>query len=221
MDSLTLKDRWRLFRPNVISGIAYWAVKAINATVRTEFDHIDRLDHSRPAVLCGWHGRTFQFTYYFRNRGCWVIISQSRDGDIQNSIFKKFGYQTIRGSTGRGGARAAVESIRALRKGGIMALSPDGPRGPSHVVQAGCVTMAQKSGALLYAVGVSAKARFIAKSWDSYLVPYPFTKGLMILGEPIEVPADATEEQLESIRLQLEQEITRYETEADRRLGHG
>src|SRR5450755_4982605 len=75
-------------------------------------------------ILFGWHGRTATGAKFFRKRGFWAIISLSRDGEMQDKIFRRLGFKTIRGSTGRGGARALVESIRVLRAGGVMALTP-------------------------------------------------------------------------------------------------
>jgi lysophospholipid acyltransferase (LPLAT)-like uncharacterized protein len=170
-------------------------------------------------IFCGWHGRSFAFSDYFRQRGWYVIISHSSDGEMQNRVFKKLGYKVIRGSTGRGGVRAAVEAIRALKEGGTMAMTPDGPRGPSGVVQGGVMLMAQKSGAGLIPVGISARPRIVAKSWDKYIIPLPFSKILMIFGEPIYVPLKATEEEIEAVRLQLESEIHRLEQLAESELG--
>jgi lysophospholipid acyltransferase (LPLAT)-like uncharacterized protein len=137
---------------------------------------------------------------------------------MQNHIFQKLGYRTIRGSTARNGAQAAIESIRALKSNGTMALTPDGPRGPSHVVQGGVMLIARKSGGLLIPVGIAAKPRFHIRSWDRYMVPLPFARGLMIFGDPISLPRDADEETVEARRLELENEINRLEVEAERRV---
>ena len=98
-------------------------------------------------------------------------------------------------------------------------MTPDGPRGPSGVVQGGVMLMAQKSGAGLIPVGISARPRIVAKSWDKYIIPLPFSKILMIFGEPIYVPLKATEEEIEAVRLQLESEIHRLEQLAESELG--
>jgi lysophospholipid acyltransferase (LPLAT)-like uncharacterized protein len=157
---------------------------------------------------------------FFRKRGYWVIISKSKDGDIQTHVFQNLGFNVIRGSTGRGGERALIESIRELKKGATMAITPDGPRGPTHVVQGGIMLMAKKSGAWLVPCGVSARPRFLAKSWDSYMVPMPFSKCVMTFGEPVQVPPDATDEGVEEIRLRLQDAMTQLEMEAERILGY-
>src|SRR5476649_1139552 len=112
-------------------------------------------------IFCGWHGRSFAFSDYFRGRGWYVIISHSSDGEMQTRIFSRLGYKIIRGSTGRGGVRAAREAITALEEGGTMAMTPDGPRGPSGVVQGGVMLMARKSGAGLVPVGIAARPRVV------------------------------------------------------------
>jgi lysophospholipid acyltransferase (LPLAT)-like uncharacterized protein len=213
-----IKVRWRLIRPELVSGLAFIVLRALGSTLRVITENFPRDDSK--SIICGWHGRSLLFGNLYRNRGYWVVISQSRDGDIQNHIFTKLGFRTIRGSTGRGGARAAIEAIRALRDGGTMAMTPDGPRGPSHIVQGGVMLMALKSGAALIPVGISAKPRLLIKSWDRFMVPVPFARGMMIFGEPVTVPDGADEEAVEAVRKELESEMIRLECEAERRLGH-
>lgn len=212
-----VKYTWRAIRPKFASGILYGILRSISSTVRLEIINYPEIDDR--SIFCGWHGRSFLFANHYRNRGWWVIISQSNDGEMQAKIFKRLGFDIIRGSTGRGGVRAAVEAIRVLKDGGIMALTPDGPRGPSGVVQGGVMLMAQKSGARLVPVGISARPRLFAKSWDQYMLPMPFGRAVFIYGEPIHVPKSSTEEEVEAIRLRLETEIHRLEREADIHLG--
>lgn len=216
-----MKQWWRNVRPHVISGLVYAIARFIGMTMRIEVQNYDKVK-ALPGgkILAGWHGRTLMAATLFRNEGVWTIISQSRDGEMQNKIFKKFGFNTIRGSTGRGGVKAAVESIKVLRKGGTMAFTPDGPRGPSGVVQSGIMLMAKKSGAALIACGVSAKRRWLAGSWDRYMVPLPFTKGIMIFGEPIYLADDASDDQVEEVRLALEADLHRLQALAESAMGH-
>lgn len=209
----------RKVRAETVSGILFGILRFLGVTLRVTTENFPEDDGK--SIICGWHGRSLVFGNHYRNRGYWVVISQSRDGDIQNYIYQKLGYRTIRGSTGRGGARAAIEAIRALRDGGTMAMTPDGPRGPSHVVQGGVMLMALKSGAALVPVGISARPRKLIKSWDRFLVPAPFARAIMIFGEPIRLPEGACEEKIEQARQQLEAEMIRLEIEAEKRLGYG
>ncbi|HZH98856.1 MAG TPA: DUF374 domain-containing protein, partial [Fimbriimonadaceae bacterium] len=148
-----MKQWWRDRRPYVVSGGVYFAARLIGKSLRLRVEGHERLAEIEGGkIVCGWHGRSLIPANFFKGKGVWAIISLSRDGEMQKRIFTKFGFQIIRGSTGRGGARAAVESIRVLRTGDTMAVTPDGPRGPSGVVQPGVILMAQKSGAALIPV---------------------------------------------------------------------
>ncbi len=166
-------------------------------------------------IFVGWHGRTFIPANFLKGRGVWCIVSLSRDGEMQTRIFTNFGFQVIRGSTGRGGERALVEAIRVLRKGGEMAMTPDGPRGPEHIVQPGVMMMARKSGCALIPVGSSAKRCWLAPTWDHYMIPWAFSRALFVFHDPIYVPAEATEEEVESLRLQLQDAVNKAQAEAD------
>ncbi|MBS1703868.1 MAG: lysophospholipid acyltransferase family protein [Armatimonadetes bacterium] len=205
----TLKVR---IRKRVAIFLGYTAVRFIGKSLRLQVDGWEKFEgNDQKAIFCGWHGKSLIFANYFRKRGYWVIISTSNDGDIQNEIFLKLGYQTIRGSTAREGVRAALQGVKKIKEGGTMAITPDGPRGPSGVVQGGVMLMAHKAGARLVPVGISAKSAFYANSWDRYMLPKPFSKARMIFGDPLTVPENASEEQVEEVRLQLENEIKRLE----------
>ncbi|MBS1724928.1 MAG: lysophospholipid acyltransferase family protein [Armatimonadetes bacterium] len=218
---MTLKQRWRNVRPYVLSPLVYFVARILSATWRIKAEGYEPVE-SLPGgkIYAGWHGRTFVAAAFFRGKGLWTIISHSKDGDMQDAIFKGFGFKTIRGSTGRGGVKAAIASIDVLKQGAVMAFTPDGPRGPSGVVQGGIMLMAKKSGALLVPVGVSANRRIQIKTWDRYMVPKLFARCLMIFGDPISLPQDASDEVVEEVRLKLQSELHRLEALAESRCGH-
>ncbi|MEQ1823763.1 MAG: lysophospholipid acyltransferase family protein [Fimbriimonadaceae bacterium] len=198
----------------------YHLARAIGRTLRLTaigFEPYENSGHAQ--IFCGWHGRSFIAANFLRNRKAWVIVSHSRDGEMQTRIFKRFGFQVIRGSSGRGGERALVEAIRVLKANGEMAITPDGPRGPSEVVQGGVLLMSKKSGAWLVPVGLSARPCSYAKSWDRYMVPWLFSRAVFKFGDPIVVPPDADEDMLEAKRIELEEAINRIQAEADKFVG--
>ena len=214
---MRLKDHWRERRPELISGMMYRVVSRIGRTLEVEIRGIEETPER--TIFCGWHGGSFLFATQCRDQGWWVIISASRDGDIQNLIFERLGFRTTRGSTGRNGERAAVRAIKALRAGGVLALTPDGPRGPSGVVQPGAILIAQRSGATLVPLGLAATPRWtILKSWDRFWIPKPFSRGLIVAGEGIAVPRDAGPEEMESIRLRLQTAIDEVQARVEREI---
>jgi lysophospholipid acyltransferase (LPLAT)-like uncharacterized protein len=216
-----MKPLWRKVRGKIFRGLIYHVASLIGRTLRIESPRLQEvLDRPGGKIIAGWHGRSLVAGVVFRNRGVYTIISHSRDGEMQNYIFRKFGFKTIRGSSSRGGIKAAVESIRVLRKGGAMAFTPDGPRGPSGVVQTGIMVMAQKSGAPIIPGAFHADRRWVLGTWDSYMVPKPFARVVLLFGDPIFVPKEATPEEVEALRLHLQDEMHRLENEAAVQVGH-
>lgn len=217
-----MKRWWRRVRGRILPGPIYALASALGRTWKFETEGYEAIrNEPRSVIFAGWHGRTIVAAIFFRGQGVWTIISLSRDGEMQNRIFQRFGFNTVRGSTGREGVKALIECIRVLKPGGArMAFTPDGPRGPSGIVQDGIIQMAQKSGALVVPVGVSASRRWLVRSWDRFMVPKPFARTVMIFGEPIEIPKDAPPEIAESARRLLESELHRLEAAAEAKMGH-
>ncbi len=79
--------------------------------------------------------------------------------------------------------------------------------------------MAQKSGAKLVPIGISARPRLLAKSWDRYMIPLLFARGVMIYGDPITVPKHASEREVEASRTRLQAEIERLQNLAEAEMG--
>jgi lysophospholipid acyltransferase (LPLAT)-like uncharacterized protein len=196
-------------------------VRLIGRTLRIQVINEEKFEGIKGGkIICGWHGRSSIGGAKYRDRGFWVIISLSKDGEIQNKIFQKLGFHTIRGSSGRGGERALVESIRVLRDGAAMCITPDGPRGPSGIAQPGVLAMARKSGCALVPIGISSRPRILLKkAWDKHMIPIPFGKSMMVFGDPYYLAKDATEEQIEDVRLSLERDMHTLQDEAERLLG--
>ncbi len=207
-------------RSRLLGGLIYTLARLLFRTLRLHFENPDGLDTGgKGAIFVTWHGRSLIPANVFRNRGYWALISLSRDGELQNNIFSRFGFQTIRGSTGRGGVRGALQMARKVRDGGVLAFTPDGPRGPTHKVQLGVILMAEKSGAPIIPLGISASRRWLMRSWDSYMLPKPFARAYFLVGTPIHIPPNLDEAGREAYAAQVEVAINRLEREAEHRAG--
>lgn len=207
-----MKERRRRLAARLVARL----VRLIGSTWRIELAGEVPPPGARSLVICGWHGKSLPFALAFRDRGYVVMISRSNDGDLQNAVFSSLGFESVRGSSGRGGERALVAAIRALRDGKVMAMTPDGPRGPSGVVQPGVVLMAQRSGALLVPTGIAARPNRRARSWDRFLIPLPFARALIVFGAGVPVPPEADPE---TVARDFAACIDALEDEAARRLG--
>jgi lysophospholipid acyltransferase (LPLAT)-like uncharacterized protein len=176
---------------------------------------------SRRFILAFWHSRILIVSYLYKGWGGVSLVSGSKDGEIIAQILKRQGQETIRGSTSRDGVRALAKLIKALqqevRPGAVV---PDGPRGPRFKVQAGIITLAQKTGYPIVPVSYSAKTIKIFASWDRFILPCPFSEGRVIYGTPLSVPCKVNAETKEVYRARLEGELNRITQLVDRYYGH-
>lgn len=217
-----MKAFWRKHRSKLSILIGYPILSLLMATVRIRHHHRERsvgLEQSQ--ILCGLHARGIMAGFVFKRLAYWVLVSLSRDGEMQNKLYMKLGYRTVRGSTGRGGVKATIEAIRLLKTSReVLVIAVDGPRGPRGIVQEGAILMAKKSGCALMPVGMSCNPRWNLKTWDHYTLPKPFCRCEVVYGEPIFVPANADEATFEAVRKQLQEAIHAAEAEANRLSGY-
>lgn len=203
----------------MLANIAYVVVGAIGRTMRVsvENSHIieERLAAGEGQVLVTWHGRTLVPLFHYRRRGLFTIISPSRDGEIQFRLYRRFGWDATRGSTGRDAAKAALACVRRLRDGATLALTPDGPKGPSGVAQPGTFYFARKAKCPIVPAGVSAGPAWNLSSWDKFQFPKPFATAAIVYGEPMTVPQDADDETLERLAKELGETIDNLQDKAD------
>ena len=168
-------------------------------------EHFDELMRAgRPPILALWHGRILPATLYWRDRGIVAMTSQNFDGEWIARLMKRFGYRAARGSTSRGGARALVQMRRELvRSRRSVAFTVDGPRGPARVAQPGAVWLAGATGLPVLPFHIEATRYWSARSWDRGMIPKPFARVSVAIGEPFDVPG-TTAETVEQNRMDLE-----------------
>lgn len=138
----------------------------------------------RPWLLTLWHGHLLPLTWLHREVGMSVMISEHSDGEIIARICERWGYRTVRGSTTRGAGRALLNMIRDLEGGREFAITPDGPRGPAGVAQAGALLASQRSGAPIVPARVDCQSAWHLGGWDRFMIPKPFTRVTVTYGEP-------------------------------------
>jgi lysophospholipid acyltransferase (LPLAT)-like uncharacterized protein len=201
--------------------IAFIATPLIGALGRTLSYTVEGAEHydaviraGKQPILAFWHGRILPGLYYFRDRQIIVITSQNFDGEWIARIIERFGYGTARGSTTRGARRAMVQLVRAMKVGKPAGFTLDGPRGPARVAQPGAVWLAHATGNPILPFHLEAARAWTLRSWDRTQIPKPFTNVALVVGEPIPVGADATDAQLESARVILEQRLAGLEQRA-------
>ncbi len=163
-------------------------------------------------IYAFWHNRLLYLIYSHRQQNISVMVSQSKDGEYISGVIHRFGFKTVRGSSSRGGRRAFVEMLRKLRENKIAAIAPDGPHGPANKVQSGVIYLAQRSGCPIVPLTYGMKRKKVLSSWDKFIVPFPFNKGVVISGAPIYVKVN---DNLREKICELEKSIDKINQEAD------
>ncbi len=170
----------------------------------------------KPVIYAVWHGRLLLPAYLHRGEGVVTLISRSADGEYLARFLRHWGYESVRGSSSRGGSEALRDLVRYCRNGRSLAITPDGPRGPKQQLKPGVVTAAQLSGVPIIPATSSATRAWWPGKWDRFLIPKPFTKARVLYGPPVMVPRSASATEVEEIRKKLEQVLNHMTEQVDR-----
>lgn len=179
-------------------------------------DLYDHADEEAPVIIAMWHGQHFLSPFARRpSYKVAVLISRSNDGEMNALAAERLGIATIRGSGDhnrrfdrKGGVGAFKEMLDTLRGGAIVALTADVPK-VARKAGLGVVMLARYSGRAVLPLAVATKRRIDLKSWDRASINLPFSRGAVVAGHPVWVPADAGEDELEAARLAVERELDR------------
>jgi lysophospholipid acyltransferase (LPLAT)-like uncharacterized protein len=188
------------------------ALRVLSWTWRVEFADAEDLfacwQRGERAIIAFWHDRLLMMPVAARGQRVCVLVSQHRDGEIAARVLRRWGIEVVRGSATRGGARGFLDMVEAHRAGFNIAILPDGPRGPRHVVKAGVVYLARATGAPIFPVSATARPAARLRSWDRMIVPLPFARVVLCAGEPLAIPAGTGREELEVHRRALEERLS-------------
>jgi lysophospholipid acyltransferase (LPLAT)-like uncharacterized protein len=191
----------------------FWATCRI---VRVEgAAHVDKqLLGGKPAVICYWHRHqllAWRFVTGLFERGLRVgwLISASVDGEAISEIARRMGGGLVfRGSTTSKGAEAVRSICKGIRRDGVSpVITPDGPRGPRSVFKPGVVKIAQLSGAPLVPVSWCASHAWVLGTWDRFVVPLPFCRVVVAVGEGIAVPRELDDAGTGEIAVRMEHDL--------------
>jgi lysophospholipid acyltransferase (LPLAT)-like uncharacterized protein len=166
----------------------------------------------KPAIYATWHNRLalclkIYYTWGLpRNptKGMAAMVSASKDGALLAGVLEAYGVQPVRGSSSRRGRQALLELTSWAERGYDLAITPDGPRGPRYVIQEGAVALAQLTGLPIVPCAYELQWKLTLKSWDRFQIPLPFSRCTVRVAPIVRIPRQATDEEREAIRQQLE-----------------
>lgn len=160
-------------------------------------------------IYCFWHQCVLACAFYYRSTHATILISQSFDGELITRTLECFGYRAVRGSSSRGGQGGILGLRRVLDQGTPAIFTADGPRGPIYKSKLGPVKLAQVTGASIGAFHLEPQSAWVAKSWDRFQVPRPFTRIAVSWGPWTNVPEHASSDVLQSKRAEVDAALER------------
>jgi lysophospholipid acyltransferase (LPLAT)-like uncharacterized protein len=216
---------WRRLLFRITVPIALGLMRATWATYRFEIHGDEKLQElfaaGKPVVLGFWHESLLVVSWYAARllkagERITFLISPSVDGEFGVMMLAHYGSEAVRGSATRSGVSALRGLYRAIRRDGMSpAITLDGPKGPVRYCKPGAVMVARMAGVPIVPIGCGARRSFRAPTWDRHLVPLATSIVVLKLGEPVTVPADASGEDIEAVRVDLERRVNKLMGEAE------
>jgi hypothetical protein len=200
---------------------AYAIIRMLARTMRFEEinPEIPREFWSKGSSFIGtfWHGRLLMMPIIYKGKKLGILVSPHRDGILLKNILKRFGFNLIEGtiSITQTAFSAFRQMVRLQKSGWDIGFPPDGPRGPGGQAKIGIIELAKRTRRPILPLAFSASKKKVFKTWDRFLLPYPFSKGVFIWGEPIYIDKDGDQDYLEEKRQLLENRLNELTEQAD------
>ena len=220
----------RLIQSDAAHSVACWLIaqylRLVYYTSRWEYFGFEKQEdydkETRPFIVLMWHNRIAltAFAWDCKNRPIFVLSSGHRDGKLVSGSLAKFGVGCVEGSSSQSPVAATKAVVRLMKTGKNAALSPDGPRGPRMRMKDGPVIIRKLTNARLTFATYSVKNRIVLNSWDNFVLPLPFNKGVFYWGDEEDLPELQSEKDTAKIATILEDYLNLLTEKADRHMGH-
>ncbi len=200
----------RLVRHPAVQGVLArllgWYLAFALATTRWRLDgeeHLSGIVAGQPHVVAFWHERLPLMPMLWlmarrlprsRPRHVHVLVSHHRDGRFIGIVIRRFGMDVVLGSSSRGGATGLRGLLALLRDGGLVAVTPDGPRGPRRQAAPGVARLAALSGVPVLPCAAQTSQGWVLRSWDRMVIPRPFGRGIVVCRPAITVAREGWRE---------------------------
>ncbi len=189
-------------------------IRMLTATYRVErvigAEHIEPFLESKALCApCYWHqhhvvGSTLMRSWVQKGFKACFLISASVDGEVPARIARGWGAEVIRGSANQSGALALRDMQRMMKNGFSIVTTADGPRGPKYEFKMGAILMARIAAIPIIPIACAADRAWYLKRWDNFMIPKPFSRIVLAIGEPYPIPKDTPLDALEPHRANVQ-----------------
>ena len=215
MRTMTWKRKlgYAILRPIIkLFLTTFWWTCRVEKVIGDEYAQ-ELIDKGEPIIPCYWHQMHIFGSWYMRKlqkRGLKIgfLISPSVDGEVPAKIVESWGAVAIRGSSNRTGARALKDMYTTIVKDRVSPVTTsDGPTGPIHKFKQGAIMLAQLTQSPMLPMAYMASRYWELKSWDKFIIPKPFSRIVIAVGEPHMIGKKLNTEEMEEARLKMEMDM--------------
>jgi len=175
---------------------------------------IDSYVAKRQYVLMFWHEHILAPLFFRRHNPVTMMVSQHGDADLVSHSAQFVGMKCIRGSSSHGAVNALKQFIQ-LPDHDILAIVPDGPRGPYRQLAPGAIFLASKLQLPIVLLGIGYDRPWRMSSWDSFAVPRPFSRGRLISSPMLSIPQRLSRNEMEHYQQKLQMLLSQLTDEAE------
>ena len=187
----------------------FWWSCPVHRVIGSE--HLNGLRSSgSPTIIAYWHQmHLFCGNYLLRRSKAGdrlaFLISPSLTGEVPAAVVRHWNVRVLRGSSTRSGG----QSMRKMHQLMVhdrysIVITADGPKGPLHEFKPGALLISRMTGASIVPIAYGAKRFTNWHTWDQFIIPMPFTRIVIAIGEPYQIPKDARIEDFPAVQRQLE-----------------
>ena len=169
---------------------------------------------NHPMIIAMWHGQFMLLPTMSRlGMPTKAMLALHKDAEGLAHVLDRFGIELIRGAGAsakgkdRGGAHAFRGALRALEQGFTVAMTADVPPGPARRAGHGIITLAKITGRPILPVAMASSRYWALPTWSRMTVNLPGSRLGASFGAAVHVPSDATPEQLEQCRRDVETQL--------------
>jgi hypothetical protein len=218
---------YRLAVPLALGLVYFWWATCRVVRVLGDGRLAAALAGHRAVIPVFWHqhalfGAKYLLDHKTRGLRLGVLISPSVDGELPAMLVRHAGGVAIRGSSTYTGARALRDYYEAVVRQDVSpAITPDGPRGPTREFKSGAIMLAQLTGRPIVPIAYAASRAYAFRTWDRFVLPWPFSRVVIAVGEPRIVPKGLDAEALARWQHELGAELIGLEDAARQALSGG
>lgn len=146
------------------------------------------------------------------------LVSGSVDGEVPERIARAWGAEVIRGSANQSGTLALRDMQNMMKRGYSIITTADGPQGPKYEIKSGFLVMVRVGNVPVIPISCAASNTRQLNRWDDFMVPLPFSRVVLAIGEPYSIPAGTSLNELEPHRRNVQEAVMSLMRQSEDRL---